>query len=210
MPTQILVFGDSIAYGMMDAEAGGWVQRLRKYVDGKMIRDSDFYCTVYNLGVSGDLTEDVIRRFGFSAKQRLKKPKPAIIIFAIGANDAQFLSTKNGMRVPRKKFRRNIQKLIGLARRFTQKVMFVGVTPVDESKTNPIPWDTIKYYKNGNLREYDGIIKAVCAKSKIPFVDVFDMGPDAIFVDGLHPNSRGHRIIFGRVREALAKNGWLG
>ena len=50
---QILIFGDSIAWGAWDKE-GGWVQRLRKLIDEKNLSDPEFYCLVYNLGVSGN------------------------------------------------------------------------------------------------------------------------------------------------------------
>ena len=47
----ILVFGDSIAYGKWD-EQGGWVQRLRKYIDKKYnLIDEPKSWLVYNLGI---------------------------------------------------------------------------------------------------------------------------------------------------------------
>ena len=48
--TQILVFGTSTTYGCWDIE-GGWVQRLRKYLDEKQLDDPELYYIVYNLGI---------------------------------------------------------------------------------------------------------------------------------------------------------------
>ena len=43
--TCLLVFGDSITYGAWDLE-GGWVQRLRSFIDKKNLTDPNFYCLV--------------------------------------------------------------------------------------------------------------------------------------------------------------------
>ena len=71
---QILIFGDSIIYGAWDRE-GGWAARLRKFLDEKTLTEEDFYCLVYNLGISGDTTEDLLERFEFETEQRIKEKK---------------------------------------------------------------------------------------------------------------------------------------
>ena len=38
----ILIFGDSIVYGARDKK-GGWVQRLREFVDEKNLNEKDYY-----------------------------------------------------------------------------------------------------------------------------------------------------------------------
>lgn len=55
----ICVFGDSITWGAWDIEKGGWVQRLRNFVESS----SEEYIEIYNLGVSGDNTEDLLEIF---------------------------------------------------------------------------------------------------------------------------------------------------
>ena len=77
--TQILVFGDSIDLGMWDVE-GGWVQRLRRFLDKKTLADSNFYYEVYNLGISGDTAEDLLESFEFETKKRLSNGEEAIFI----------------------------------------------------------------------------------------------------------------------------------
>ena len=74
----ILVFGDSITYGAWDKD-GGWVQRLRKFLDENY---EDFF--VCNLGVSGNNSDDLLKRFEFETEQRIKEEKKTIFIFAIG------------------------------------------------------------------------------------------------------------------------------
>ncbi len=68
----ILVFGDSISYGAWDIE-GGWVSRLRKFLDKKNLSEENFDCKVYNLGISGDNSSGVLNRFEFETRQRIRK-----------------------------------------------------------------------------------------------------------------------------------------
>jgi len=207
--TRILIFGDSITYGAWDKE-GGWVQRLRKFLDEKNLTDSDFYCLVYNLGVSGNTINDLIERFEFETKQRLKESEETIIIFAIGINDSYFVHSENNNRVPINKFKENIQKLIKSAKKFSSKIIFVGLTPVDETKTTPIPWDADKSYKNEYIEKYNKVIKKVCEENEILFIEIFEdwmkLNYKNLLEDGLHPNSEGHKKIFESVKEFLIKN----
>lgn len=48
---KIIVFGDSIAYGKWDHE-GGWVCRLRKYVDNMYNIGKNGNLQVYNMGAN--------------------------------------------------------------------------------------------------------------------------------------------------------------
>lgn len=207
--TRICIFGDSITYGAWDKE-GGWVQKLRKFLDKKNLSDSNFYCLVYNLGISGDTTEDLLERFEFELKQRLKEGEEIIIVFDIGVNDSQFLHDKKELRTNPEKFKENIQKLTDLAKKFSQKIVFVGLTPVDESKTNPIPWDTNKSYKNEYIEKYNQIIKSVCEENDVPFIEIFNnlrkLDYKNLLENGLHPNSEGHRKIFKTVKKYLIEN----
>jgi len=206
---RILIFGDSITYGAWDKE-GGWVQRLRKFLDEKTLTEPDFYCLVYNLGVSGDTTDDLLGRFEFETEQRIKEKEEMVFIFAIGINDSQFVHSKNSLRVRPEKFKNNIQALINTAKQFSLKIIFVGLTPVDESRTTPIPWNTDKSYKNEYIRQYNDIIKTVCKANSFLFIEIFEplnkLDYKNLLEDGLHPNSSGHQKIFEIVKEFLNIN----
>jgi len=201
---QILIFGDSITYGAWDKE-GGWVRRLRKFLDENY---EDYL--IYNLGISGNNTDDLIERFEFETKQRLKENDETIIIFAIGTNDSQFVHSENKNRIVLEKFKDNLQKLINLAQEFSSKIIFVGLTPVDETKTTPIPWNTDKSYKNEYIQKYNETIKNICDENKIYFIEVFEKLKETnyqeLLEDGLHPNSVGHQKIFEVVKDFLIEN----
>ncbi len=201
---KVLIFGDSIAWGAFDSEGGGWVEHLKLYMWSK--GDID----VYNLGVSGNKTSNLLERFESETKARIEENEETIIIFAIGINDSYFLHSKNDFMTPIEQFKENIQKLIDLAQKFSSKIIFIGLTPVDESKTTPIPWDTDKSYKNENIKKYNEIIKSACEDKNIYFVEILDKWLQSdyqdLLEDGLHPNSKGHKKIFETVKDFLAQN----
>jgi len=207
--TRVLIFGDSITAGAWD-KGGGWTQRLIKFLFGKVIDGNDFYGFAYNLGVSGDTTEDLLERFEFETKARLKDTEETVFLFSIGANDSALVHSKKSMNIPENKFRKNIQNLIRLAQKYSSKIVFVGLFPVDEPKVDPIPWAPDKSYKYQNSKEYNDIIKNVCIKNKIYFIDMFNkitkMNYKKLLEDGVHPNTEGHKLIFESVKDFLIKN----
>ena len=174
-----------------------------------MSSDPDFYYLIYNLGISGDKTTELLERFEFETKQRLKEGEETIFIFAIGGNDSQFVHSQNSHRTDLKKFKENIQKLIELARKFSSKIVFVGLHPVDETRTTPIPWNKDKSYKNEYIQKYNDVIKSVCTEEKVYFIEIFEklIKTDyrKLSEDGLHPNSRGHEKIFEIVKDFLVE-----
>ncbi|HUW71900.1 MAG TPA: GDSL-type esterase/lipase family protein [Candidatus Humimicrobiaceae bacterium] len=199
----ICVFGDSIAWGAFDSESGGWAERLKLYMRSKSEID------VYNLGVSGNKTPGLLKRFEAEIKSRMEENLETVIIFAIGINDSYFLHSKNENVTKFEDFKKNIENLIVLAQKFSSKVIFVGLTPVDETKTTPIPWDTNKSFKNENIKKYNEMIKSACEKENIYFIQIFDEWIKSdykkLLEDGLHPNAAGHEKIFEVVKDFLGK-----
>lgn len=200
----ILVFGDSIVWGAADSEGGGWVTRL--FIE----LGRDFKIDVYNLGVSGDKTPNILKRFESETKARIEEGEEAILIFAVGINDSYFVQSKNALMTSLEEFKANIQKLIERAQKISQKIIFVGLTPVEESKTTPIPWNTDKSYKNESVKKYNEIVKFICKEKNVHFIEIFDqwIGSDykSLLEDGLHPNSEGHKKIFEMVKNFLIQN----
>ena len=128
--SQILVFGDSIVYGCWDRECG-WVNRLRMWVDQKNMQWTDFYYSLYNLGISGNTTEDLLLRIEKEIPPRISQGE-TIIIFAIGINDSQFVIKEKRFYTTPQQFKTNLKKLICVSRKFTDKIIFVEPNPVDQ------------------------------------------------------------------------------
>lgn len=195
----ICVFGDSITWGASDNEKGGWVERLKSYY---MKNRDDLRIRVYNLGMSGDDTDDLLKRFESEATIR----KPNFIIFAIGINDSQYIWTKDNHRVSLDKFENNISELTKIARKITDKIMFIGLTRVDESRTMPTPWNTERYYDNESIEKYDAVIRKFSEKNRLDYISMKEIIKIADLEEGLHPNSEGHEKMFKAVLEAIDKS----
>ena len=129
-----------------------------------------------------------------------------MIIFAIGLNDSKIILPENDFAVSKEDFRKNIEKLHEKSIKFSEKAVFVGLTPVDEAKTNPIPKGD-KAYRNESINEYDSLLREFCNEKRIIFVDVLQdfLNKDykTLLFDGLHPNDKVHELLFEKIRESL-------
>ena len=200
---QVLVFGDSVAYGAWDKE-GGWVQRFRKFLDKQNIKNIPNFTLIYNLSVSGDITEDIIIRFDTGSKAYLKNENAHLIIFSIGSNDSRYINKK--VAVNPEKFRKNIIGLIKSAKKYTTTIIFVGLIPIHPAF---VQWSKTETYRIENIQKYNEIIKSICKENKIYFIEIFEdwtkMDYKKLLEDGVHPNSEGHQKIFEIVKDFLVE-----
>ncbi len=198
--TIICVFGESTTLGAWDLDKGGWVNRLNLGLAPIL----NYELETYNLGISNQITEDILKRLDNESESR----EPDIIIISTGGNDACYVNTEDKPRVSLDKFKDNIQKIIKLAKKHTNKIVFLGLRNVNDSITMPIPWDKTIYYSNKKMKQYDGVIKELCEKNKVYFIEFYgsmeknDFDED----DGLHPNADGHEKIYKKVKDFLIKN----
>lgn len=199
----ILIFGDSITFGAWDTE-GGWGQRLKKYFHQKVI-ESDFKLDYHPfvLGISGDNSTNILERMEREITARCKEQDEVVILMEIGTNDAATEQGGHEISVIPEEFQRNLERIVAIAKKFAAKLIFVGLTPVDESKTIPIPWRTNLSYTNRNVQKYDSIVRKVAKEQNLLYVELFSKLDPKQFDDGLHPDTEGHRIIYEIARDAL-------
>lgn len=203
----ILIFGTSTTYGAWDSE-GGWVQRLRKYIDQKIIESNHRidYLT-YNLGVSGDKTADILKRFVTEAEARLDKyGGENIILFHVGINDSIFNEKLGSTEVTNEEFKKNLCELINLARNYSSKIVIIGSMPVDK-RVDPMPWAKGRSYKNEHVFEFNKIMDEVSTQEQIAFVDIYsefiEKEYSSLLSDGVHMNNEGHKLLYEKVRDFL-------
>ncbi|MFT4309997.1 MAG: SGNH/GDSL hydrolase family protein [Candidatus Woesearchaeota archaeon] len=197
----IIVFGDSITKGR--GATIGWCDRLKEHYESL-----DYYNCLYNLGIPGDNTKDVITRLDIEARARAQyhyDDDTHTIILAIGINDSRL---NNGIpETDVKEFRNNIRDIISITKKYTPNIAFIGLIPVDENITADYEGTS---FSNERITEYDNIIKEECAKENIPYCNVYDdmilKDYTKLLGDGLHPNDKGHEIIYNIILEFLKAN----
>lgn len=207
---RVLVFGDSITQGFWDTE-GGWAGRLRKYYDARQLKDlaHDNEPTIFNLGISGDVTAGVLKRFdGEVAARKWRWPAEEFtFVFAIGINDS---ANFDGDISDANKYKAELSELIIKAKKISNRVICVGLTPVAESIVNSRAGKS-KIIMNERIKKFDATMHSVCSKNDIAYVPIFDEfkkhldAGEEILADGLHPNNQGHEIIFDLVKPELDK-----
>ena len=206
-----MVFGDSITQGFWDTE-GGWVNRLRRHYDVQIIKnlkDEENYPAVFNLGISGDTTHNVLGRLEDETEARLWPGEELAFIFSVGSNDAavegsgrEWSSTQG--------YRKELEGIVKRAKDYSSKIMFVGLPSCDEKLTTPVFWTDI-HYTNKRMFEFEKVMRDFCADQQILHVPTFETFQEklktgyGLFADGLHPNNEGHELIFQLVRPELDK-----
>lgn len=212
----IICFGDSITYGNWDPK-GGWVGRLREYLDSKSLsayKGEDLYATyytlTYNLGIPGDTSSGLLERFETELIPRFNPDEETIILFAIGINDSRFWKNANEFETEIGIFQQNIWDLWEIAKKYTKDVAFIGLTQVDEERTDPLYWETDAVYRNEYIEKYDSLIKEFCESRQVPFIDIFgimkEMDIKSLMEDGIHPNQKGYEVMEKIIRIALLEN----
>ncbi len=187
---QIAIWGDSITYGSCDEAGLGWVGRFRNTFS------TGDYVAVYNRGVNGDTTEDVLKRFLTEADSL----EPTQIIFAIGINDTKYLDGETKNKVPLEKFQANMRLLIQQAQVYTNNVVIVGLTAVDES----VPRYGGTRFVNRDIQIYCDNLKHIAEEKNLQFIDVFNvLQPESDLFDGVHPNASGYEKLFRAITQKL-------
>ena len=187
---RIGVWGDSITWGASDLEMGGWVARLRHFID----TNYELEPGVYNLGVSGDKVSDVLKRFDVEYEAR----KPDTVILAIGINDSPHDTHKG---TPLATFEQQFTELVQKVKTKSDKLFVVGPTNVDEEHSDS------HGYNDKTIKPYEEIIREVTKQQELPYIDLSGLiSKDDLKMDGLHPEAEGHEKIFQKVKKALGYN----
>ncbi len=207
MEKDIFIFGDSGVHGFWDGN-GGWANRLKQYFDSLMVSHptfpgQEFYYMVYPLGITDDTTRHILERFEFEATKRMVwKGVEQVFVFSIGKNDTAWLDLPES--------ERNLREIIKRARRFSGKVVFLEVIPVDERFTRPVAWDKECHYENSKIEDYNTMLNRVAEEKGVQVIPVFDewqkIDYQSMLADGVHPNNEGHRYLYEKIRDFLLKN----
>ena len=200
----MIVCGDSISFGRGESPNIGWSGRLKNYFEPQ-----GFHNCLFNLGIPGDTTTTLLKRFETELKSRIKYFYPGdkfIVMIAIGINDSGGLGAPDKSETKADKFESNISQLIKIAKKYTKQVVVVGLTPVDEAITNPFE---NTYFTNNKIKEYDKILRKLAQNNEVQYIDIFStlskLKYKKLLVDGVHPNKRGYEELYKIIKEFLIK-----
>jgi lysophospholipase L1-like esterase len=205
---RVLVFGDSITQGFWDVE-GGWVGRLRKHYDQIGIQSRLYdQPTIFNLGVSGDTSSDIIDRLEQEIQARIWPGEEFVFVFAFGINDSSLY--KGTPRVNIDTFRSNLQKILGIAQKHSQKIAVIEITPCIEERTDPTSWDADYSYRNDLIDLYNKELKDITLSSDVLFIEVAKslleaQAQEEVMTDGVHPDTSGHEHLFRIILSEIEK-----
>lgn len=160
---------------------------------------------VHNLSVPGDSSGNVIKRFPVEAEARCKRIYPDdrfSIIFAVGINDAKCLEPRGNSVTSEGEFKNNIGLLIENAKKYSNHIIFVGLTPTDERKTAPLD---NAYFLNEKIGMYERVIGEECEKRNVLFLNIAKEWLKLDYFrllskDGGHLNREGHKKIFEKIK----------
>lgn len=205
---RVLIFGDSIAHGFWD-EAGGWPQRIRAQYDAAAVRTLDkSFPDLYNLSISGETARGVIKRLPYEVKSR-QNHQELIVVIAIGMNDTMIY--KGVEATPAELFRGELLQILEIARSFTDRIVCIGITPVDDELCDPWQYSsTGKCFNNDRIQAFNKVIRSFCKEENVSYVEVFSrfkakMGNVDLLADGLHPNAEGHALLAKLIKTELDK-----
>lgn len=182
-----IVFGDSIVYGLYDKEYCGWVNRLRKKLEN--ISENNY---IVNLGIPGQCSLDIKKRFELEIKNRYNDYDNFILLFAFGIKDALKLNDNLNYI---NEFKDNVKHIISRAREYTSNIYFVGLLQPD--------YDTRKEYSVDYVNDIDKILCECCNSEEIKYINVSNLISKNELVDGLHPLDNGHEKIASYIFECL-------
>ncbi|CAN5356451.1 hypothetical protein BH10PAT1_BH10PAT1_5390 [soil metagenome] len=178
MDKTFCIFGDSVTQAAYVKV--GWVDLLRVYLEQK---HKNSFVNVFNLGIGGNTTQDVLERIDSESKVR----KPSSVIFAVGVNDCKNYDINQ--------FKINIEKLIEKALNFNNDIVFVGLVLGNYGGSEGFSKDKVV--------KYNSVINELSKGAKLKFVDLFDKLESSDFMDGLHPNDQGHIKMFEEIKKYL-------
>lgn len=197
---ELLCLGDSLTFGYGVRASQRWTSLAAAESGWK----------ITNLGLSGDTTGGMLARLqsrilSAGAPSSCPGERPVVMLMG-GCNDIFYSGTDQGARA-------NMGAM-------AQQLLAAGITPLIGIPMNigsrgfPEQWGTLVDFSAAGkqLSSYCDWLTAYAAAFRLPTVDfrpdflLPGGGPDdSLYLDGLHPNTEGHRRMARRLADTLIK-----
>jgi lysophospholipase L1-like esterase len=209
---QIFTLGSSSVYGV-GSGVGGWGDMVKQDLHERMYGKDGVgeKYEVFNFAKSGATAKFVIETFPSQLEQYGRGGKIISIVY-VGGNNAKAEGTSDNFVSTIEEFNEEMTDLLELLKKKSSHFIAVGSGYYDESKVNPKsnPLTGGKsYFKNARKREFETRFKKLAEERNMPFIEV---GVDEeewkekyLYMDGLHPNQAGYRLIADKILTELDK-----
>lgn len=197
---KILIFGDSIAYGKWDSK-GGWVARLRSYIDETYNLGKSGNTQVFNLGIPGEIVPRLADRFLEELDMRIFPEEKNLVIIACGINDSCPNNWMSEEQTNVEVFRNKYSQMIQQARDRKCEILCIGLTPPSSELAKG------HLFTLEEVNKYDQLIHSICKEHNVKILSLFDDLLEKDFshllVDAVHPNDEGHAILFEKIKDFI-------
>lgn len=205
-PLQIFCFGASSVYGVGTVN-GSWADRIKQRINQDLYgQKTGEKIEVFNLGISGEKSDQLEKRMEqeIKAREAFHNDWRKLIIISIGTNDSRAQGGKDGFVCDLDEFSGTAKRIIESAQKFSPDTIGVGLTPVDNSKTQPMAGkDT--YFDSKRIEQFESVYKNVCEDKGVAFLENYEPATklnwtkEYLYDDGLHSNDKAHQWIFDRL-----------
>lgn len=193
----VCFIGDSLTLGTHDPEFRGWPGRLADMASRETGREMN----IYNLGIRGNRTNDILERWPTETARRLPEGQDCRFVFCFGGADASL--PEGYPRVAPETSMVNARLILKAAREACP-VLWVGPTPM------------LRPEHNAGTSELSAGYADIAARLDIPYLDVFtplsasrEYLDDLQAGDGVHPGAKGYGLMASLVAGWDAWRAWL-
>jgi lysophospholipase L1-like esterase len=193
---RICFIGDSFVSGAFDDECMGWVGRI-----SASARRRKHDVSPYNLGVRGETSIQIARRWRAEAEMRQSPQQEGRLVFEFGVNDAREVNGKRQMEAAQSLAA--AREILGGAVAWKPTLM-IGPPPGGDQA------------RNLRVKELSEAMARLCNELRLPYFDSFTLLaasstfiPSTKAVDGTHPNADGYSEWARLIDEWPAWREWL-
>lgn len=176
---RIYFIGDSYVNGTGDPAYLGWPGRACA-----ASRSDETSITCYNLGIRGDTSIDVLRRWEREVETRRLIPHDGRVVFGFGANDCWIVDGKT--RVDRGETIRNTEEILSRARSLFPTLMIGPPPGIDDNE-------------HGRRVEISSLVGEIAGRTGVPYLEVIHelhaggiWKSEAALGDRVHPADGGY------------------
>jgi lysophospholipase L1-like esterase len=191
---RICYFGDSIVAGAGDPEHRGWVGRA-----GAALHAAGRLHCAYNLGICGDASEQIARRWLAEACVRIPREHEGRVLFAFGANDVRLFAGRQWLLPEQSAFH-------------ARRILAESAARWPTLMVGPPPWANRNDEEKASTersRATSAALAEAAAACGVPYLDLLSpllaskvYMADIAATDGIHPGAAG----YGEIARAVL--GW--